>query len=188
MRSFIFYVCGLCYLTALPAFAEQLPANPWLHSETGEVKLRSNTDASAGTTASSAARLTQSINEQFDNSQTQLMQIINDSLPEPERHTSASQQMNLPSWQELMPQVNIDSMLPKSSGNTAKATQQTSSPVKSFSSGTDELARTLADIERHYSKAKRTSNAYYNQAKSGIKKLENEAENSVNQLQKVLKK
>jgi hypothetical protein len=187
MRSFIFYALGFCCLAALPAFAQQLPTNPWLHSETGGVKLRSNNGASADNTAAQTARLTQSINEQFDNSQTQLMQIINESLPEQERRPSASQQMNLPSWQELMPQIDINAMLPKSSGNIAKATQPASSPAKSFSSGTDELARTLADIERKYNKAKRTSNAYYNQAKNGIKKLENEAENSVNQIQKMLK-
>ncbi len=187
MRSFIFYALGFCCLAALPTYAQQLPANPWLRSENEEVRLLSNNGASADNTAAKTARLTQSINEQFDNSQTQLMQIINESLPETERRSSASQQMNLPSWRELIPQVTIDAILPKSSGNTAGATQPASSPTKNFSSGTDEITRALADIERQYNKAKRTSNAYYNQAKSNIKKLGNEAENSVNQLQKMLK-
>ena len=186
MRSFIFYVCGLCCLTALPVFAEQLPANPWLYSDTQEIKLRSGYDTSADNTAEQTARLTRSINEQLDNRQSQLMQIINESLPEPERRSSASQQINLPSWQELIPQIDINAMLPKSSGNKAKAMRPVA-PTKDFSSGTAEITRALEDIERQYNNAKRTTNAYYNQAKSGLKKLESEAESSVNQLQRMMK-
>ena len=185
MRSLIFYICGFCFSAILPALADELPANPWLRSNAEEIRLRSNYNT-AESAAEQTARLTKSINEQLDNPQSQLMQIINESLPETERRSTASQQKNLPSWQELMSQINGNSATSKSSGDTAKASQP--SPIRKISSGTDELTRVLSDIERRYDQAKRTSNAYYNQAKRSIKNLEAEAENSVNEVQKMLKK
>lgn len=184
MRSFIFYLCGLVLLPVCAVCAADLPANPWLRAAVEEIPLQSN-NANAYAPDSAAARtaqITELINEQLDNPQSQLMQVINEALPEQQRQSSPSAQKNLPSWQELMSQLNIGSPAPQASGSAKRATQVRKNPIDGY----NEINRAMSDIERQYNKAKRTTNAYYNQAKRNIKQLGTEAENSVNQLKKMV--
>lgn len=185
MRSFIFYLCGLILLPVSAVCAADLPANPWLRAAVEEIPLQANNQNTYATdSAARTARMTELINKQLDNPQSQLMQVINEALPEQQRQSSPSAQKNLPSWQELMSQINVGSLAPKASGSsaqTARTTQLTKNPIQGY----NEINRAMSDIERQYNKAKHTTNTYYNQAKRNIKHLETEAENSVNRLKKV---
>ncbi len=182
MRFYSLYVCGLSCLLSLPVAAAGLPANPWIRTAVENMPISAETTPQ--TTETSAPEIKPEVKERFQDAQNQLIQVINEALPEQERQPSALLQKSLPNWKDLMSQVNFDSLTTSKSSKPAR-----SKPKKkaSSSAGSQEISRAMSDIEAQYNSIKRTSNAYYNQAKRNVKMLEREAENSIDQLKRMVK-
>ena len=107
MRRYLLYIIGLCSLAAFSVKAEGLPANPWIRGSAENLSISSPKIDNSGTAAQSSETARQ-INIQLQDSQSELVEIINEALPEQKRSFSAINQRNLPSWQDLMRQIKID--------------------------------------------------------------------------------
>ncbi len=186
MRHYLLYIIGLCTLAAFNVKAEGLPANPWIRGSVENLSISSPKIDNSGASAQSSEVVRQ-INIQLQDSQTELVEIINEALPEQKRSSSAINQKNLPSWQDLMRQIKIGDTA--FSANALALPQQQKKVVKrkADSSHNTEVSRVISDIETQYKKIKKSSNSYYNQARRNIMQLEREAQNSVDELQRMIK-
>lgn len=175
MRHNIIYIFGLILTILYSETAAALPANPWLYQS---AEAQSSDSPSAADF--SQVDLVKLINEQLQNPQNQLIQVINEALPEQKRQPSAVLQTNLPSWQDLIGQINFQAILPKVSINRSvpKSTHTSSEQYKS---------NAVSDFRQQYQKAVNTSNAYYKKAKRNLKVLEKEAQSSIDDLQRKIK-
>lgn len=196
MRFFVFFL-GIMFVNGAVSYAEGLPANPWAKAapQTTSNTIRSVVDESPTATDAQKAieKSGEALNPYLINLQNNLEQAdipgqignalqslenINENPQQNQR--SAPETAKLPAWQDLLPQADLSSLMPKS---TPK--KQISKPKSS--SGDDEFSKAISDIEKQYNSLKRTTNSYYKDAVKGAREIEKNAKDSVNKLQKMLK-
>ena len=191
MRGYVFLFLMICG-NIVPSYAEGLPANPWAKAATQTA----DTPAVSVVSEHPVANETQDdanlnpylINLQENLQQADIQNRIGNALQSLEninenpyyRPSNSSGANKLPSWQELLPQADLSSFMPK-----ASSPKQATQPAAS--SGNDEFSKAVSDIEKQYKKLKRTTNSYYRDAVRNAHELEKNAKDSVNKLQNMLK-
>ena len=182
MRHHFLYIIGLCLITPFAADAAGLPANPWLQNTNRNiVQTNRNQNVNSDISESKAAELTEKLNNQMENYGNMLQQATDEAKTE--AATKAQEIENVPSWHEIMDQVT-----PENSDEDAAQQQQETTSGSIDPAGIVEISRAISDAQAQYNRAKNTTGAYYNKAKNKLKQLEYEAQNSVNEVQKMLKK
>ncbi len=184
MRYGVLYILGLCLLLSFKAAAEALPANPWLQ-EDGRVWLKTAEDTASANLDNEQIDLIKNINSQIEKSRGYLPQIANEALPQKQENPA---KIKLPSWNELFPQADTQSItLKMQAASRKRAARQTSQSTSESSSSNQEMFKTVSGIGKQYNQIKRTTNGYINKVKKGWNQLEKEAQNSIGQLQKMMK-
>lgn len=194
MRGYIFLFLVICSNVA-HSYAEGLPANPWAKSA---VQVADNPAVSVVNEHPSAIE-NRNISEQgnanlnpyliniqenldkadIQNRITDALQSLESINENPTTKPSATPSSgSLPSWREFLPQADL----------SAFTAQSTTKPKKQKSaSGNDEFSKAISDIEKQYKDIKRTTNSYYRSAVKNVRDVEQNAKDSVNKLQKMLK-
>ena len=181
----------------MPSYGEGLPANPWVKSATQTADSPAVSIVNEYPVAIEKQDISEQdnanlnpylINFQENLQQADIQNRIGNALQSLENisenpYYQQSNPLNtekLPSWQELLPQADLSSFMPKSSSK-----KQITRPAAS--SGNDEFSKAVSDIEKQYKKLKRTTNSYYRDAVRNVHEAERNAKDSINKLQNMLK-
>ena len=182
--SKLFIMAFSLYFLIGSAYAEGLPANPWLNNQSG---INNSYQRNVDNNAEQNDIMMQQINQAMQKAN-EAMKELSQKITNSSSNNVAAKQNNQVdnntenNWQQLLKTFNENDLHKETSQSSFNFEKS-----KELYEMNRDYQRYKKEIEQKYKKMKNTANQYYNSAKQGAEKIGRTVEQNVQETQKLLK-